>query len=252
MTTNLDRPAAVIEPLPDPPGIRDIQQDKYYVPPRYILGDHFSSAGDVLVAGQGYLIESRGSVQDWALHFYPDCVVAFGVDPETIVETNGYVISEAGKPPDFVIEVASKTTAARDFTVKREGYAALGVSEYWRFDGSGNGYYPAPLAGDLLVGGSYRPAETALRPNGETWGYSPALSLYLCAAGEDLRFWDPVTEEYLPTRAELREREIRAVAERNRAMEERDAERVARVESERRNADLEAENARLRKRLGDA
>ena len=65
--------------------------------------------------------------------FVPDCVVAFGVDPVAIVSRNGYVIQHAGKPPDFVLEVASISTGRRDYTVKRVGYAGYGVREYWRF-----------------------------------------------------------------------------------------------------------------------
>ena len=235
MTTKLHRPAAVIQPLPDPPEKRDMQQDRHYVPARYVLEAHYDSRGDVLVAGHGYLIASRGSVSDWKDHFYPDMVVAFGVDPEAIVDRNGYVISEVGKPPDFVLEFASETTAPRDVTVKRAGYAALGVSEFWRFDGSGKGYYPQPLAGDLLAGDRYEPVELTEEPDGEMRGYSPALSLHLCADAErGLRFRDPATGEYLRTHRE--------------ALSETARTRAALADAEKRAAKLEAENARLRER----
>lgn len=36
--------------------------------------------------------------------------------------------------PDLVVEVLSKSTAARDRTVKRERYALYGVPEYWVID----------------------------------------------------------------------------------------------------------------------
>ena len=35
---------------------------------------------------------------------YPDLLVAFGVDPAAYKASNAYVISEQGKPPDFVLE----------------------------------------------------------------------------------------------------------------------------------------------------
>ena len=114
MITKLDIAAAAIEPLPDPPEKTDMRQDIHYVPARSTLGAYFGKFDDVLVAGYGYLIVSRGSVEDWGQHFYPDCVVAFGVDPEAIIARNGYVISEVGKPPEFVLEIASRTTARRD------------------------------------------------------------------------------------------------------------------------------------------
>ena len=246
MTTKLDASSAVIETLPDAPLKRDMQQLGHLFPAISALAAHFARFGDVLVSGQGYLILSIAGVSDWGEHYYPDCVVAFGVDPKAIVGRNGYVISEVGKPPEFVMEFASETTAPRDVTVKPAGYAALGVSEYWRFDGSGKGYYPQPLAGDLLVGDRYEPIELTGESDGEVRGYSPALSLYLCSdARRGLRFWDPATRDYLRTYKELREAEAQA-------SEERDRERSARIEAERRAAEAEAEVARLRNRLHDS
>ena len=142
------------------------------------------------------------------------------------------MISEVGKPPEFVLEIASETTASRDETIKREGYAEMGVPEYWRFDGSGKGLYSRPLSGDRLVGDAYEPIEITEEAAGEVRGYSRALSLYLCSDDENrLRFWDPATQKYLPTHLEAME-----------AMDERDQERAARIEAE-------AEIARLRDRL---
>ena len=41
---------------------------------------------------------------------YPDLLIAFDVDPEAYQSSNAYVISEQGKPPDFVLEIASRGT----------------------------------------------------------------------------------------------------------------------------------------------
>lgn len=214
MTTKLDTATAAIEALPDPPKKYDMQQYEHCAQTFTTLQARFSTSDDVLVSGGGYLLVSAGGVQDWRDHFYPDCVVAFGVDPEAIIRRNGYVISEVGKPPEFVMEIASRTTARRDETVKREGYAKLGVSEYWRFDGSGKGYYSQQLAGDRLVGDTYEPIELTVEPDGEVRGYSDALSLYLCADSEDrLRLWDPATQEYLSTHIEAQNRAAAAEAE---------------------------------------
>ena len=110
----------------------------------------------------------------------PDCVVTFGVNPEAIIARNGYVISEVGKPPDFVLEVASRSTGRRDYTVKREGYAGYGVTEYWRFDHTGGRYHDAPLAGDMLVGDEYEPVVIHEEAEGLLWGHSAVLGLDLC------------------------------------------------------------------------
>jgi Uma2 family endonuclease len=36
-------------------------------------------------------------------------------------ESNGYVIDEQGKPPDFVMEIASRRTVRQDIAGKRNG-----------------------------------------------------------------------------------------------------------------------------------
>ena len=240
MITKLDTATAVIESLPDPPKKHDMQQTGHCVQAISTLEAHFRKRDDVLVSGNGYLIVSTGSVRDWGQHFYPDCVVAFGVDPKAIVARNGYVISEVGKPPEFVLEIASRTTARRDETVKREGYAKLSVPECWGFDGSGEGYYSQPLWGGRLVGDAFEPIELTEEADGEVRGYSPALSLYLCVDVEDrLRFWDPATQEYLSTHLEAMEGQAQAI-------EERDQERSARIEAEDRVADVEDERDRER------
>ena len=66
----------------------------------------------------------------------------------------------AGKPPDFALEIASKTTGQRDMVVKRRDYARIGIREYWRFDPTGGEFHDAPLGGDRLVDGGYVPIET--------------------------------------------------------------------------------------------
>ena len=236
MVTKLNTATAAIDSLPDPPRKNDMQQYNHSVQASSTLQAHFRKRDDVLVAGEGYLIVSIGTVQDWGQHFYPDCVVAFGVEPKSITDRNGYVISEVGKPPEFVLEIASRTTARRDETVKREGYAALGVPELWRFDGSGKDLYSQPLAGDRLVGDVYEPIELTVEADGEVRGYSRVLSLYLCSDPENrLRFWDPETQDYLLTL--------------NEALEEWERERATRIEAEKRAAEAEAEIARLRDRL---
>ena len=48
--------------------------------------------------------------------------------------SNGYIVSEQGKPPDFVLEIASESTAETDVGTKRDEYAALSIRQYWRFD----------------------------------------------------------------------------------------------------------------------
>ena len=106
--------------------------------------------------------------------FAPDTFVSFNASNEGIYKRNGYVISEQGKPPDFVLEIASYASGNLDATVKRDAYAALGIPEYWRFDPTGD-YW----AGDRLADGCYQPVAIE-RVSAELWqGYSQVLDVHL-------------------------------------------------------------------------
>ena len=186
--------------LPDPPREPDMEQWQSTTSFDAMLEAHFAHRNDVLIAGGGYL---RRDPRDGSEIFAPDCVVAFGVDPAAIVSRNGYVISHAGKPPDFVLEVASRSTGRRDYTVKRAGYAGYGVREYWRFDHTGGQFHDAPLAGDVLNGEEYTPVPINRDPDGLVWGHSEVLGLDLCWDNGALRLRDPSAGRFLLTPEEL-------------------------------------------------
>lgn len=223
---------AHLEPLPDPVREPDMQQSEGIISFHLILNPYFAHRDDVLISGKGYL---RHEATNDAERLAPDCVVAFGVNPEGIIARNGYVISEVGKPPDFVLEVASRSTGRRDYTVKREGYAGYGVQEYWRFNHTGGRFHDAPLAGDTLVDGNYQRLEIHEEDDGLLWGHSAVLGLDLCWDDGELRFREPETGEFLPTPEETR-------FERDSAVARADAEQA------RANA-AEAELARVREQL---
>ena len=112
-----------------------------------------------------------------------------------------------------MLEVASATTHERDEGYKRDAYANMGVTEYWRFDNTGD-WYQTPLAGDVLVDGQYQPLPCIHRTEeGHYRGlYSPVLNLGTCDWEDGLlRFWDPVGQRYLTT--DLEERAARREAE---------------------------------------
>ncbi len=228
MTTKL-RPQIAdyshLEPLPDPPPREpDMQQEQRIFAFYGILDLHFAHRDDVLIAGGGYL---RNLPYDSTEIFAPDCVIAFGVNPDGIVARNGYVISEVGKPPDFVLEVASRSTGRRDYTVKRNGYAAYGVQEYWRFDPSGGRFHDASLAGDLLAGEEYQPFPINQDPDGLIWGYSPALDLEICWDNGEVQLRNHYTKEFLP-----RPRQERRMREAETARADAAEERIRQLEAE--------------------
>ena len=130
---------------------------------------------------------------------YPDLLIAFNVHPEAFEARNGYLISEQGKPPDFVLEVGSASTGREDETAKRADYESMGVLEYWRFDHTGGDYHGAPLAGDRLVDGRYVPIEIVRAGDDLYRGHSDALNLDLCWEYGGLRWYDPVAGRYLLT-----------------------------------------------------
>ena len=228
------------KPLPDPPRNRDMQQHKHITRADQALETWFHGRREgVLVNGSGYLCRDRSEVTTSP---YPDCVVAFDVDPERITATNGYVINEVGKPPEFVLEVASESTGHRDEGIKRTAYAVRGVGEYWRFDHTGGSYHTTALAGDRLVDGNYVPITINQEPDGVIWGYSPALELSLCWVDHELRFYDSVEGIYLPIQTELKAQRDAAEARATAVEDQRDAAQARAAEAQR-----EAE--RLREQL---
>lgn len=198
----------------------------------YLLIKHLGNPETTLVAGEHYLAPVP-TTDLTGLH-YPDLLIAFDVDPQRYSASNAYVISEQGKPPDFVLEIASRKTGRIDTTVKRRSYAALGVREYWRFDETGE-FHRSRLAGDQLEGGEYRPLTITELADGALQGYSAALDLHLRWEGGQLGWHDPATGRRIVTfddlqlrveqaeaRAELAEARVRQLeAEMRRLQRER-------------------------------
>ena len=118
------------------------------------LAIHLGNQDTTLVVADRWIIAHPDADRSRARR--PDLLIAFNVDPAAYHASNGYIVSEQGKPPDFVLEVASESTGATDTGAKRQDYAALGISEYWRFDETGQ-HHGVRLAGDQLVGDRYRP-----------------------------------------------------------------------------------------------
>ena len=129
---------------------------------------------------------------------YPDLLVAFDVSPADYAASNGYIVSEQGKAPDFVLEVASPSTADADLNEKRDFYAGIGAPEYWRFDRTGD-HYGARLYGERLEAGRYVAIDILALPEGELQGYSAALGLNLRWVDGELVFYDPATGEPIMT-----------------------------------------------------
>ncbi|MCY4653433.1 MAG: Uma2 family endonuclease [Dehalococcoidia bacterium] len=237
-----------IEPLPDPPPreMFVVNQFSHSARANYTLSWVFRGRTDVFWGGEGFLcIDTRPG----SLRFVPDCMVAYGVDPDYVFARNGYVISEMGKPPDFVMEIGSRTTGRIDVAKKREGYASFGVPECWRFDETGGNYHGQPLAGDALIDGVYQPIPLQHESDGTIWGHSETLGLDIYWQDKKLRIKDPGTGEFFPEYNDAMEERDSALIERDTALNERDdATRQRDLEIARRN-EVEAELERLRQQL---
>ena len=168
----------------------------------------------------------------------PDLAVALNADREAFLRRNGYIISEQGKPPDFVIEIASRSTARVDVGQKREDYALMGIPEYWRFDETGE-FHGTRLAGERLVEGRYESIPIVELSEGVLEGYIEVLDLNIRWEHGNLGWYDPATGLHIPTFDSERERADAAETRANSEAEARD-------DAEARVRELEAEIRRLR------
>ena len=234
--------------FPDPPEIPEDKMTSFnQLTPNgtaHHLVQHLGNPDTTLVAGEHYL--SLVPTRDMTGVRYPDLLVAFGVDPAAYYRSNAYVISEQGKPPDFVLEIVSPSSRRADRVDKREDYAALGIPEYWRFDEAAR-RRENRLAGDRLVDGVYEPIAIEELPDGVLQGYSAELNLYLRWEQGQLRLHDPATGQHIAT---FESERVRADSERTRADSERAQAERERVRAE--SAEARAENAEARIRALEA
>ena len=165
-----------------------------------VLENRFLDRPDVYVGGD-MLMYYR--MNDNATRVAPDVFVVFGANGKHLRDS--WIVWREGKAPDFVMEVASPSTWQRDAGEKRDIYAGMGVTEYWRFDPTGEHFTPQ-LVGERLVGGEYQPIPLETDGDGVLRGRSEVLGLDICARpGLELRLYDPEIGEWLRTHRESEE-----------------------------------------------
>ena len=228
---------------------RDDMQNALYLN-RYAhvtaLEVHLGSPDTTLVLGEVSVAPTADFSKE---HRRPDLMVSFNCDRDLVIRQNGYAIETQGKPPDFVLEVASSTTGIIDFTDKRIDYAAYGILEYWRYDQTGGDYHDVALAGDRLVDGEYKKLDVKWHDNMRCSGYSEVLDLYVCWEYGRLRWFDPNTDKYLLTFFEERNMRLQETARAEQAETRAEFEAYTRQQAEARAQQAEAENRRLRAEL---
>ena len=229
--------------LPDTPFIPDEKMTVFdhltFTGSAHFLAQHLGNLDTTVIGGDRYLTTVLpAELADMSGVPYPDMLVSFNAYPAIFRARNGYVISEQGKPPDFVLEVASVSSGRRDSVDKRITYADLGIPEYWRFDETGE-YHGTRLAGDRLVGGQYEPISIDELPDGSLQGHSAILNVDVRWIDGHLVWYDPATGEPVATLDSVRE----AFAEEREAL---NRERDARIQAEARVQELEEQIRQLR------
>ena len=161
------------------------------------LETHFNKTPGAHVNGNVFIYYEEGNPRKTIA---PDCYVVFNLTDKAVQSLspqgyNTYLIWEVGKPPEFILEIDSPSTKCSDLATKRAISANIGVSEYWRYDQTGDTFYGEPLVGERLVNGEYQRLPLREDANGRVWAYSAALNLALRWDDSELRYWDPVAKK---------------------------------------------------------
>ena len=232
---------------PSSDGERMAESDFQYVPLTNTVSAlrvRYHDRPDVYVAGD-MLIYYRMNHNDRSIA--PDVYAVFGAAGNH--PRDSWLVWREGKAPDFVMEIASQSTWRRDVAEKRDVYAGMGVSEYWRFDPTGRFFTP-PLVGERLVDGGYQQLPVVADEAGILRGYSAVFELDICVRpGLDLRLFDPATGQWLPTHLESETGRQAAEAALQSSESGRQAAEAALRDSEAGRRAAEAEIARLREQL---
>ena len=208
-----------VRTLPDifyeePERIEDgMQQDLPIRRIAHLLDEHYEDRPDVFISGRIFV---SYDINNGNRRVEPDLFIAFDVDSAGI-RTNlpNFWIWEIGKAPDFVMEVASPSTAANDLGWKRELYQRLEIQEYWRFDPTGGRLYGRPITGERLVNGRYGEYPLQYGDDASVRGHSELLDVVFYWNGEELfDVLDPATGLTIDKRVAA---EARANAEQARA-----------------------------------
>ena len=198
MTTIAEFPPKSIE-YPESDGLPMAESDQtreYLVYATKVLSVFFERRPDVYVSGNLFIYYEQGNPEAVVS---PDVFVVFGVDNR---QRRTYKVWEEGDlTPNFVLEITSKTTRSKDQGAKKGIYAFLGVEEYYQYDPTGD-YLTPPLQGLRLVDGTYLPVPTTTLSDGTIVLCSEVLGLELHLKGQVMRFYTPVTQEYLLTHEE--------------------------------------------------
>ncbi len=214
----------------------------------HLLWERYEDRPDVFISGTVFI---SYDITDGNRRVGPDLFIAFDVNAAGIREgLPNFWIWETGKAPDFVLEVASPSTAANDLGWKRELYQRLEIQEYWRLDPTGGELYGRGIIGERLVNGVYEEYPPEYGEGGSERGHSELLGVVFAWDGVgEFDVLDPATGQTIDKRAVAEAQ--RAVADARAVVAEAraDTEQQARVAAEARAAAAEARVRELEERF---
>jgi Uma2 family endonuclease len=155
------------------------------------LNDWFAPDPMVYIWGNMFLYYVKGKPRK---NVSPDVMVVKGVAKDKFRDV---FKTWEERTPNLIIEVTSRKTKNQDTNRKFAIYRdRLKVPEYFLFDPRGD-YIKPRLQGYRLRGGDYQPIK-------DVDGRFPSkvLGLHLEAVGRELRFWNPASQAWLPTKDE--------------------------------------------------
>ena len=204
----------------------------------HLLLERYEDRPDVFISGGVFVFYD---ITDGNRRVGPDLLIAFDVNAAGIRENlPNFWIWETGKVPDFVLEVASPSTAENDLGRKRELYQRLGIQEYWRIDPTGGDLYGRALVGERLVGDQYEEYPLERRSDGSERSYSELLeAVFYWDGGQEFDLLDPATGLTIDKRTAAEAQATAMEAELRLEREARTAEREARIAAEARIRELE-------------
>ena len=207
----------------------------------HLLWERYEDRPDVFISGTVFV---SYDITDGNRRVGPDLFIAFDVNAAGIRENlPNFWIWETGKAPDFVMEVASPSTAGNDLGMKRELYQRLGIQEYWRLDPTGGELYGRALTGERLVNGQYAEYDPEYGEDGWERRASELLGVVFSWDGAAFDMLDPATGVTIDKRVAA---EARVAA----AEDQLDAEQQARITAEARADAAEARLRELEERFG--
>jgi Uma2 family endonuclease len=216
---------------------------------------HFRNRPDVYVTADMFFYYEQGNPKAVKA---PDVMVIKGVESQE--ERRSYKLWVEKRVPCVVFEVTSEDTKRDDTVIKLELYARLGILEYFLFDPLAE-YLDPPLQGYRLKAGRYEPIVADEHGRLE----SLELGLKLDFDNDSVRYFDPLTDQPMPTIFELGkmaehrdevEKILRGNLLKSRKRLERERKKAvreaAKAEAERQKADAERQKADAERQKADA